>query len=73
MTDFSPRRICSPLHFDIRRDRRGHWVARDRNGLAGGTFLTRDGALRYALSEAGGDTSLVHVAAGAVRHRGSQP
>ncbi|HWB51337.1 MAG TPA: hypothetical protein VG651_19650 [Stellaceae bacterium] len=73
MNDFAPRRVCSPHHFDIRRDRRGHWVARDRNGLAGGTFLTRDGALRYALFETGGDASLVHVAAGAIRHRAVRP
>ena len=73
MSDFSPRRVCSPHHFDIRRDRRGHWVARDRNGLAGGTFLTRDGAFRYAMFEAGGDTSLVHVAAAVARHRGPRP
>jgi len=73
MTDFAPRRVCSPHHFDIRRDRRGHWVARDRNGLAGGTFLTRDSALRYALFEVGGDTSLVHVTAGAVRPRETRP
>jgi hypothetical protein len=73
MSDFFPRRVRSPHDFDIRRDRRGHWIARDRNGLAGGTFLTRDGALRYALFEAGGDTSLVHVTAGGGRHHGARP
>jgi hypothetical protein len=62
--------FASPHHFDIRRDRRGHWVA-------GETFRTRDGAFRYALFEAGGDASLVHVAAGAmsaaVQRGGSRP
>jgi hypothetical protein len=60
MTDFAPLRVCSPHHFDIRHDRRGHWVARDRDGLTGGTFLTHRDAVRFALFETGGDASYVH-------------
>ena len=73
MTDFAPRRVCLPHDFDIRHDRRGRWIARDRNGLGGGTFLTREGALRFALFETGGDASHVHADAAedkSVRHQG---
>jgi hypothetical protein len=57
MPDFVPLRICSPYHFDIKRNRRGYWIVRDRCGLAGGTFLTRKNALRFALFESGGDST----------------
>jgi hypothetical protein len=61
MSDFVPIRICSPYHFDIKRNRRGYWIVRDRCGLAGGTFLTRKDALRFALFESGGDSTHVHA------------
>jgi hypothetical protein len=61
MPDFFPIRICSPYDFDIKRNRQGFWIVRDRCGLAGGTFLTRKEALRFALFEAGGDRTLVHT------------
>jgi len=69
MADFRPRRVHQLHHFDIRPDRGGHWVACDRDGLTGGTFLSRRAALRFALFEAGGDPSYVHEAR-ALRHRG---
>src|SRR6202030_4198086 len=41
MPAFVPKLVCTPYHFDIKRNRQGYWIARDRGGLAGGTFLTR--------------------------------
>jgi hypothetical protein len=69
MSDFDPQRVYPAHHFDVRHDRHGHWIARDRDGLTGGTFLTRRDALRFALFESGGDASYVHEAR-AMRHRG---
>jgi hypothetical protein len=61
MSDFVPRHIPTPYHFDIRHDRQGHWIARDRDGLTGGIFLTCKDAVRFALFETGGDSAHVHV------------
>jgi hypothetical protein len=61
MPTFALPRTHFSRHFDIHHDRHGRWVARDRDGLAGGTFITRRDALRFAMFEAGGDASLVHV------------
>jgi hypothetical protein len=46
--------LCSktPL-FLIGRDREGHWVVRDVQGLRGGLFVDRAKALKYALFENG--------------------
>ena len=46
--------LCSktPL-FLIGRDRAGHWVVRDVQGLRGGLFVDRAKALKYALFENG--------------------
>ena len=61
MSDFVPRPITTCYDFDIEHDRRGRWIARDRGGLAGGTFLTRKAALGFALAETGGDHRHVHL------------
>jgi len=61
MPDFVPIRICPPYNFDIKRNRRGYWIVRDRRGLAGGTFLTCKDALHFALFESGGDSTHVHT------------
>jgi hypothetical protein len=61
MTAFAPQRVFLPHHFDISADARGRWIARDRDGLCGGTFRTRADAVRFALFEAGGDASYVHT------------
>ena len=61
MSDFVPRRVNSPYQIDIVHDRQGHWTARDRRGLTGGTFFTRKDALRFALAETGRDRSHVRV------------
>jgi hypothetical protein len=37
----------------IGRDRAGHWVVRDLQGLRGGLFVGRTEALKYALFENG--------------------
>ena len=37
----------------IGRNARGQWVARERSGLYGGLFVSRENALRYALFENG--------------------
>lgn len=37
----------------IGRNRRGQWVAQERNGLFGGLFAHRADAVRYALFENG--------------------
>jgi hypothetical protein len=58
MPVFVPELVCPPYHFDIKRNRRGYWIARDRGGLVGGTFLTKKDALRFALFETGGDVSV---------------
>jgi hypothetical protein len=39
--------------FRIGRDRHGHWVAQDQQGLRGGVFVDRAEALRFAMSENG--------------------
>src|ERR1700722_15823244 len=37
----------------IGKNRRGHWVAQEQNGLYGGLFVTRAQAVKYALFENG--------------------
>lgn len=61
MSAFVPRRICPPYHFDIKRNRRGYWIARDHDGLTGGTFLTYKDAVRFALFETGGDSTHIRT------------
>ena len=56
MPAFLPQRICPPYHFDIKRNRQGYWIARDRDGLAGGTFLTCKDAVRFVTYVSGPDT-----------------
>src|SRR5260221_13437705 len=64
MPAFVPLRICPPYHFAIKRNRQGYWIARDRDGLAGGTFLTCKDAVRFALFETGGQSTHVHTGPG---------
>ena len=65
MPDFDPHPVCPPYDFYIKCDRRGHWIVRERSNLAGGVFLTRGDAMRFALSETGGYATHVHARAGA--------
>ena len=46
----SPTLFCIVF---IGRNRRGHWVAREQNGLFGGLFVNRAQAFKYALFENG--------------------
>jgi hypothetical protein len=50
-----PPAECSstPNIFLVGRDSRGHWVARDQNGLCGGLFVDRNKAIRFAMDETG--------------------
>jgi hypothetical protein len=46
--------LCSKTSlFLMGRDRAGHWVVRDLQGLRGGLFVGRAAALKYALFENG--------------------
>jgi hypothetical protein len=75
MPAFAPQRVCSPHDFDIKRNRHGYWIVRDRDGLVGGTFLTSKAALRFALFETDGDSAHVHTypEARTFRRDGVQP
>jgi hypothetical protein len=56
-----PIPVREPHEFDIVRDELGRWVARGRDGLIGGVFRRREDAIRFALFEADGDLSRVHL------------
>lgn len=43
----------------IGRNRRGHWVAQEQNGLFGGLFVNRAQALKYALFENGNNPETI--------------
>ena len=45
MPGFFPQRVSSPYDFDIKRSPHGCWTVRDRAGLTGGTFFTREDAV----------------------------
>ena|SRR5271166_5035573 len=51
MPVFAPQRVCPPYDFDITRSQQGYWIACDRGGLTGGTFLNREDAVHFALFE----------------------
>ena len=61
MPAFAPQFVCSPYDFDIKPSPHGCWTVRDRAGHTGGTFFTREAAVRFALFEVGGDSAGVHV------------
>jgi hypothetical protein len=61
MPSFAPRLILAPHHFEIAQNRRGYWVAKDKEGLIGGVFRTQKDALRFALFEVAGDSACVRV------------
>lgn len=37
--------------FFVGRDRLGHWIVRDRDGMIGGTFIERRAAMHFAMVE----------------------
>jgi hypothetical protein len=61
MATFAPIPVRMPYHFEIAQDSHGHWIARDKDGLIGGVFLTQKDALRFALFEVNGDSVRVQV------------
>jgi len=48
MSNFAPQAVFTPYHIDITENVRGHWVAKDTQGLIGGVFRARTDALRFA-------------------------
>ena len=61
MSNFAPRAVFTPHHFEIAENARGYWVAKDKEGLIGGVFRTQKDALRFALFEVAGDSACVRV------------
>jgi hypothetical protein len=61
MSSFAPLLISPLHHFEITENKRGYWVAKDKEGLIGGVFRTQKDALRFALFEVGGDSACVRV------------
>ena len=61
MSSFAPFRVSTPHRFEIARNGRGYWVAKDKEGLIGGVFRTQKDALRFALFEVGGDSACVQI------------
>ena len=61
MPNFAPAAVLTLHHFEVSENGRGHWVAKDEEGLIGGVFRTQKDALRFALFEAAGDSTCVKV------------
>ena len=51
MSNFAPKTVYTPYHFEITENARGYWVAKDTQGLIGGVFRSQKDALRFALFE----------------------
>jgi hypothetical protein len=71
MSSFAPQPVSTPHHFEIAENRRGYWVAQDKEGLIGGVFRTQKDAIRFALFEVGGDSACVRVISPKPRRRRS--
>ena len=61
MSSFAPQPVPTRYHFEIAEDGRGHWVAKEKQGLIGGVFRSRKDALRFALFEVAGDGASARV------------
>lgn len=56
------------LHrFVVGRDGKGHWIARDEEGLTGGVFVDRSSAVRFATMESGHRAGAISFAPASVR------
>lgn len=53
--------------FVVGRDREGHWITRDEQGLAGGVFADRTSAIRFAAMESRYRAGAIRIAPAAVR------
>ena len=49
----SPRSFPDASLFRVGKDRNGHWVVQDQQGLRGGLFVDRAEALKFAMFENG--------------------
>jgi hypothetical protein len=62
--------VTFPAHpapdYVLGRDVDGHWIVRDARGLAGGIFVDRAAALRFAAHESDHRPNAVHVVPEAV-------
>ncbi len=47
--------------FVVGTDAEGHWIARDRAGLIGGIFISREAAIAFAEFEAEHDPDAIEV------------
>jgi hypothetical protein len=47
-------KVASALHFVVRADGAGHWLAIEEHGLAGGMFASREAAIDYCAFESCG-------------------
>jgi hypothetical protein len=61
MSSFAPQVALTPHHSEIAENARGHWVAKDKEGLIGGVFRTQKDALPFALFEVAGDCDCVRI------------
>jgi hypothetical protein len=59
-----PRRRARSDCFLLGQDRRGNWVAIDRDGRCGGLFVSKEAARAYALVENGNRTDAVEIVPG---------
>jgi hypothetical protein len=73
MATFAPIPVRMPYHFEIAQDSHGYWIARDKDGLIGGVFLTQKDALRFALFEVNGDSVRVQVVVAAAARAAVRP
>lgn len=57
--------VAFPAHpapdYLLGQDEEGHWIVRDARGLAGGVFVNRDAALRFASHETEHRSNAVHL------------
>lgn len=73
MSEFFFKPISAADYLDIGHDQCGGWVARDRDGIKGGSFFTYEGAMRFARSEAGAYIHLSAAGESNGRWRASDP
>ena len=58
-TRVEPRHSSSSLQFIIGQDPEGHWIVTEVCKRCGGIFVSRDAAVKYAVSEWGFDPQMI--------------